>query len=159
MTEISETNDKILSEENTSKIEISDSTEISVLPEKVSSETEVRILPINKNAFLNSCLPISILPDDPEEKRNLVIKIADFKPIMFEAKPDSDFVSLQPWSSPCPICNRKHGNYGLHGKWSCENGNQLPYDPELAKLYFQDKLEYCLFCNTSSNKFKFAIVA
>ncbi|GBB94481.1 hypothetical protein RclHR1_23620003 [Rhizophagus clarus] len=63
------------------------------------------------------------------------------------------------WSSPCPICNGKHGNYGLHGSWYRENGNQLPYDPELAKLYSQDKLEYCLTCNTSSNKLKFATVA
>ncbi|CAG8786678.1 9694_t:CDS:2, partial [Dentiscutata erythropus] len=61
----------------------------------------------------------------------------DFKPITFEARPDPD---------PCPICNRKHGNYGLHGEWYRENRNQLPYDPE---LYSQDKLEYCLTCNTS----------
>ncbi|RIA82674.1 hypothetical protein C1645_880917 [Glomus cerebriforme] len=106
-------------------------------------------------------------------------------PITFEAKPDPEliiksvlehftylkfrnsfrgidnynFASPQPWSSPCPICDGKHGNYGLHGSWYCENGNQFPYDPELAKLYFQDKLEYCLTCNTSSNKLKFAIVA
>ncbi|CAG8579792.1 25824_t:CDS:2, partial [Gigaspora rosea] len=64
-----------------------------------------------------------------------------------------------PWSSPCPICNRKHGNYGLHGSWYCENENQLPYDPELAKSYSQDRLEYCLTCNTSSNKLKFAFIA
>jgi hypothetical protein len=70
-----------------------------------------------------------------------------------------DFTSPQPWSSPCPICDGKHGNYGLHGSWYCENGNQFPYDPELAKLLSQDKLEYCLTCNTSSNKLKFAIVA
>ncbi|CAG8797644.1 3843_t:CDS:2 [Gigaspora margarita] len=152
---------------------------------KSSSEAQVCILPINKNASLNSRLPISILLDDPEEKQNFVIKIADFRPIMFEAKPDSEliiksvlehfiylrfrnsfrgidnysFASPQPWSLPCPICNRKHGSYGLHGEWYCKNGNQLPYDPELAKLYFQDKLQYCLTCNTSSNKFKFAIVA
>ncbi len=110
---------------------------------------------------------------------------SDFKPITFEARPDPEliiksvlehftylkfrnsfrgidnynFVSAQPWNSPCPICDGKHGNYGLHGSWYCENGNQLPYDPELAKLYSQDKLEYCLTCNTSSNKLKFAIVA
>jgi hypothetical protein len=109
---------------------------------------------------------------------------SDFKPITFEVKPDPEsiiksvlehftylkfrnsfrgidnynFTSPQPWSSPCPICNGKHGNYGLHGSWYCENGNQLPYDPELAKFYSQDKLEYCLTCNTSSNKLKFAIV-
>ena len=70
-----------------------------------------------------------------------------------------DFTSPQPWSSPCPICDGKHGNYGLHGSWYCENGNQFPYDPELAKFLSQDKLEYCLTCNTSSNKLKFAIVA
>ena len=110
---------------------------------------------------------------------------SDFKPITFESRPDPEliiksvlehfpylkfrnsfrgidnynFASPQPWSSPCPICDGKHGNYGLHGKWYCENGNQFPYDPELAKLYSQDKLEYCLTCNTSSNKLKFAIVA
>jgi hypothetical protein len=103
-------------------------------------------------------------------------------PITFEARPDPEliiksilehfsylkfrnsfrgidnynFASPQPWSSPCPICDGKHGNYGLHGSWYCEN---VPYDPELAKLYSQDKLEYCLTCNTSSNKLKFAIVA
>ena len=90
---------------------------------------------------------------------------SDFKPITFEAKPDSEliiksvlehfiylkfrnsyrgidnynFASPQPWSSPCPICNGKHGNYGLHGEWY--------------------GTEYCLTCFTSSNKFKFAIVA
>ena len=105
---------------------------------------------------------------------------SDFKPITFEARPDSEliiksvlkhfpylkfgnsfreidnynFAIAQPWSSPCPICDGKHGNYGLHGSWYCENGNQFPYDPELAKLYFQDKLEYCLSCNSSSNKFQ-----
>ncbi|GBB89740.1 hypothetical protein RclHR1_16510009 [Rhizophagus clarus] len=48
-----------------------------------------------------------------------------------------NFASPQPWSSPCPICDGKHGNYGLHGEWY--------------------GTEYCLVCFTSSNKFKFAI--
>ena len=106
-------------------------------------------------------------------------------PITFEARPDPEliiksvlehfpylkfqnsyrgidnynFAFAQPWSSPCPICDGKHGNYGLHGSWYCGNGNQLPYDPKLTKLLPQDKLEYCFTCNTSSNKLKFAIVA
>ncbi|GBB94793.1 hypothetical protein RclHR1_24120005 [Rhizophagus clarus] len=109
---------------------------------------------------------------------------SDFKPITFEARSDSEliiksvlehfpylkfqntfrdidnynFALPQPWSSPCPICNGKHGNYGLHGSWYRKNGNQFSYDPELAKFYSQDKLEYCLTYNTSSNKLKFAIV-
>src|SRR5437868_13880821 len=92
---------------------------------------------------------------------------SDFKSITFEVKPDQEliiksvlehftylkfrnsfrgidnynFASPQPWSS---ICDGKHGNYGLHGSWYCENGNQFSYDPELAKLYSKDKLEYCL---------------
>ncbi|PKK64342.1 hypothetical protein RhiirC2_787640 [Rhizophagus irregularis] len=70
-----------------------------------------------------------------------------------------DFTSPLPWNSPCPICDGKHGNYGLHDEWYHKNGNQFPYDPELAKLYSQDKLEYYLTCFTPSNKFKFAIVA
>jgi hypothetical protein len=79
-------------------------------------------------------------------------------PITFEAKPDPEliiksvlkhfpylkfrnsfrgidnynFASPQPWSSPCPICDGKHGNYGLHGSWYRENGNQFSYDPELV---------------------------
>ncbi|PKB92936.1 hypothetical protein RhiirA5_442872, partial [Rhizophagus irregularis] len=92
---------------------------------------------------------------------------SDFKPITFKAKPDPEliiksmlehftylkfrnsfreidnynFASPQPWSSPCPICNGKHGNYGLHGEW------------------YKNETEYCLTCFTSSNKFKFAIIA
>ena len=92
---------------------------------------------------------------------------SDFKPITFEARPDPEliiksvlehfpylkfrnsfrgidnynFTSPQPWSSPCPICNGKHGNYGLHGEW------------------YKNETEYCLTCFTSSNKFKFAVVA
>ena len=88
-------------------------------------------------------------------------------PITFEAKPDPEliiksilkyftylkfqnsfkgidnynFASPQPWSSSCPICDGKHGNYGLHGEW------------------YRNGTEYCLTCNTSSNKFKFAIVS
>ena len=109
--------------------------------------------------------------NEPWQLSEAVISISekpqasDFKPITFEVKPDSEliiksvlehftylkfrnsfrgidnynFVSAQPWSSPCPICDGKHGNYGLHGEWY--------------------GTEYCLTCFTSSNKFKFAIVA
>ena len=40
------------------------------------------------------------------------------------------FASPQPWSSPCPICDGKHGNYGLHGKW------------------YRNGTEYCLTYNS-----------
>ena len=91
---------------------------------------------------------------------------SDFKPIIFEVKPDPEliiksalkhftylkfrnsfreidnynFASPQPWSSPCPICNEKHGNYELHGEW------------------YKNETEYCLTCFTSDNKFKFMII-
>src|SRR6266498_5128109 len=92
---------------------------------------------------------------------------SDFNPITFKAKPDSEliiksvlehftylkfrnsfrgtdnynFAFAQPWNSSCPICNGRHGNYGLHGEW------------------YRNGTEYFLTCNTSSNKLKFAIVA
>jgi hypothetical protein len=83
---------------------------------------------------------------------------SDFKPIIYEAKPDPEliinsmlehfiylkfhnsfrginndnFAFAQSWDSQCP--DGKYGNYELHG-------------------------EYYLSCNSSSNKFKFANVA
>src|SRR3984957_14518771 len=86
---------------------------------------------------------------------------SDFKPITYETKPNPEliiksvlehftylkfrnsynFAFTQPWDSPYPICDGKHGNYGLHGKW------------------YRNGTEYCLTCNSSSNKYKFAIVA
>ncbi|PKK56037.1 hypothetical protein RhiirC2_800892 [Rhizophagus irregularis] len=100
---------------------------------------------------------VSSFPEQCEEKG----------PITFEARPDPEliiksvlehfpylkfrnsfrgidnynFASPQPWSSPCPICDGKHGNYGLHGEW------------------YNNGIEYCITCFTSSNKFKFAIIA
>jgi hypothetical protein len=52
-----------------------------------------------------------------------------------------NFAFAQSWDSSCSICNEKHGNYGLHGEW------------------YRNRTEYCLTCNSLSNKFKFAIVA
>src|SRR5687767_5982955 len=101
-----------------------------------------------------------------ERLRLALPQVSDFKPITFEAKPDPEliiksvlehfsylkfrnsfrridnynFASPQSWSSPCPICDGKHGNYGLHGEW------------------YKNGTEYCLTCFTSSNKFRFAIV-
>ncbi|CAG8655951.1 24045_t:CDS:2, partial [Dentiscutata erythropus] len=49
------------------------------------------------------------------------------------------FASPQLWSSPCPVCDGKYENYGLYGEW------------------YRNETEYCLTCNTSSNKLKFAI--
>ncbi|GBB84879.1 hypothetical protein RclHR1_11460006 [Rhizophagus clarus] len=59
---------------------------------------------------------------------------------MYERIDNYNFASPQPWSSPCPICDGKHGNYGLHSEW------------------YKNETEYCLTCFTSSNKFKFAII-
>ncbi|RGB28849.1 hypothetical protein C1646_767338 [Rhizophagus diaphanus] len=36
----------------------------------------------------------------------------------FRGIDNCNFAFVQPWSSPCPICNIKHENYGLHG--DCE---------------------------------------
>ncbi|GBB98482.1 hypothetical protein RclHR1_03240007 [Rhizophagus clarus] len=151
--------------------------------------------PENKVSYLPSSeqcgekVPITFeVRSDPE----LIIKsvLEHFPYLKFENNfrgiDNYDFTSPQPWSSLCPICDGKHGNYGLHDKWYCENGNQLPYDPFLVQGLreniflgkFQlgdptknniflsnlmrkkgDKLEYCFTCNISSNKLKFVIMA
>ena len=103
----------------------------------------------------------------PENKVSSFPEQCEEGPITFEVKPDSEliiksvlkhftylkfrnnfrgidnynFAFAQPWNSPCPICDGKHGNYGLHGEW------------------YRNGTEYCLTCNTSSNKLKFATVA
>src|SRR5437764_10167544 len=125
----------------------------SVLTDKISINLYKRYKKETGNETWQSVISISEKP-----------QASDFKPITFEVKPDSEliiksvlehftylkfrnsfrgidnynFASLQPWSSPCPICDGIHGNYGLHGSWY--------------------GTEYCLTCFTSSNKFKFAIV-
>src|SRR5271170_5818295 len=91
---------------------------------------------------------------------------SNFKPITFEPKPypeliiksvlehftylkfqnsfreidNYNFALVQLWNSPCPICDRKHGNYGLHSEW------------------YKNGMKYCFSCNSLSNKLKFAIV-
>ena len=112
-------------------------------------------------------LPKAVIDMSAEPCFSASGQASDFKPITFEAKPDPEliiksvlehfpylkfrnsfrgidnynFASPQPWNSPCPICDGKHGNYGLHGEW------------------YKNETEYCLTCFTSSNKFKFAIIA
>src|SRR3954462_5325975 len=49
-------------------------------------------------------------------------------------------LTLDQKESSCPICDEKHVNYGLHDEW------------------YKNETEYYLTCNTSRNKFKFAIV-
>jgi hypothetical protein len=44
----------------------------------------------------------------------------------FKGIDNYNFISAQPWSLPCFICDGKHGNYGLYGKW------------------YKNEMEYCL---------------
>ncbi|GBB94753.1 hypothetical protein RclHR1_24090002 [Rhizophagus clarus] len=124
-----------------------------------------QLLEVHESEVINSKLEKGPITFEAKPDLELIIKsvLEHFPYLKFENSfrriDNYDFTSPQLWSSPCPICDGIYGNYGLHGSWYCENGNQFPYDPELAKLYFQDKLEYCLTCNTSSNNLKFAIVA
>ncbi|RGB24034.1 hypothetical protein C1646_821815 [Rhizophagus diaphanus] len=133
---------------------------------EVHKSEVINLIPENKaSSFPEQCEEEGPITFEARPNPELIIKsVLEHFPYLkfgnsFRGIDNYDFTSPQPWSSPCPICDGKHGNYGLHGSWYCKNGNQLPYDPELAKLLSQDKLEYCLTCFTSSNKFKFAIVA
>ncbi|GBB90424.1 hypothetical protein RclHR1_01740001 [Rhizophagus clarus] len=128
----------------------------------------INLMPGNKVSYLffpEQCEENGLIFFEVKSDSELIVKsiLEHFSYLKFQNSfrgiDNYNFASPQPWSLPCPICDGKYGNYGLHGSWYCENGNQLPYNPELVKLYFQDKLEYCLTCNTLSNKFKFTIVA
>ncbi|CAG8480258.1 19199_t:CDS:2, partial [Racocetra fulgida] len=103
-------------------------------------------------------LPKAVISTPPKPKTS------DFKPTTYEAKPDPEliiksvlehftylkfrnsfrgidnysFASPQPWSSPCPICNGRHGNYGLHGEWYRENGMVEFYLPFLFLLLLRE---------------------
>ncbi len=102
-----------------------------------------------------------LINSKPENKVSYLSFFKEKGPITFKAKPDPEliiksmleyftylkfwnsfrkidnynFISLQLWSSPCPICNRKYRNYELYDLWYHKNKNQFPYDSELAKLY------------------------
>src|SRR5439155_13160563 len=88
-------------------------------------------------------LLINLKPENKVSYLSFSKQCEEKGPITFEARPDPEliiksvlehftylkfgnsfrgidnynFTSPQPWSSPCPICDGKHGNYGLHGEW------------------------------------------
>jgi len=72
-----------------------------------------------------SRLPISILPDDPEEKRKSIIKKVleqfPYLPLKYSESYGNRFVFNS--SVPCPICNKDHESEnikkGIEGQWGC----------------------------------------
>ncbi|CAG8753039.1 38768_t:CDS:2, partial [Gigaspora margarita] len=72
------------------------------------NESEAHILPINENASLNSRLPISALPDDPEEKRKYVIEMVLDR---------FSCLSFNLVIKTCPVCNQKHKRDDIKGEW------------------------------------------
>src|SRR5581483_10109999 len=106
----------------------------------------INSIPENKaSSFPEQCEEEGPITFEARPNSELIIKsVLEHFPYLkfrntFRGIDNYNFVSAQPWSSPCPICDGKHGNYGLHGEWY--------------------GTEYCLTCFTSSNKFKFAIVS
>ncbi|CAG8509315.1 9791_t:CDS:2 [Acaulospora morrowiae] len=92
------------------------STEVSALSEKVSSETKVNIIPINKNSSNESRLPISILPNDPEEKRNLVIHTTLEQFNNLSLKRSNKYSDCYDYSGTCPTCNEEHQGCDVEGR-------------------------------------------
>jgi len=142
----------------------------SILTDKIRSNYIKNIkkkLDMSHGNYQKPELLINSMPENKVSDLSFSEQCEEKGPITFEAKPDPEliiksvlehftylkfqnsfrgidnynFASPQPWSSPCPICDGKHGNYGLYGEW------------------YKNGIEYCLTCFTSSNKFKFAIVA
>ncbi|RIB25673.1 hypothetical protein C2G38_2165406 [Gigaspora rosea] len=84
---------------------------------KLTELPEVHILPINKNASLNSRLPISILPDDPEERRNLVIYTTLEQFNNLSLKYSNKYGDYYDYSGICPACNEEHQEDNVEGRW------------------------------------------
>ncbi|GBC23461.1 hypothetical protein GLOIN_2v1176464 [Rhizophagus irregularis DAOM 181602=DAOM 197198] len=115
----------------------------SSLYKKYKKETGYESWQLSKARLL-----INLKPENKVSYLSFSEQCEEKGPITFEARPDPesiiksilehfpylkfgnsfrgidnyDFISPQPWSSSCPICDGKHGNYGLHGKWYCEMG-------------------------------------
>ncbi|GBB85376.1 hypothetical protein RclHR1_11930002 [Rhizophagus clarus] len=113
---------------------------------EVHKSEVINSIPENKaSSFPEQCEEEGPITFEARPNPELIIKsVLEHFPYLkfgnsFRGIDNYNFTSPQPWSSPCPICDGKHGNYGLHGEWY--------------------GTEYCLTCFTSSNKFRFAIVA
>ncbi|CAG8485304.1 17015_t:CDS:2, partial [Acaulospora colombiana] len=108
---------------------ISNSPSLEITPEvssedniiEVSSETKVNIIPINKNSSNESRLPISILPNDPEEKRNLVIHTTLEQFNNLSLKRSNKYSDYYDYSGTCPTCNEEHKGYDVEGRWGDGN--------------------------------------
>jgi hypothetical protein len=117
------------------------------LSEVYESEV-INSMPENKvSSFPKQCEEEGPITFEVRSNPELIIKsVLEHFPYLkfrnsFRGIDNYNFASPQPWSSPCPICDGKHRNYGLHGEW------------------YKNETEYCLICNTLSNKLKFTIVA
>jgi hypothetical protein len=139
----------------------------SSLYKKYKKETRYEPWQLSEAHASEASLLINLKPENKVSYLSFSEQCEEKGPITFKAKPDPEliiksvlehfpylkfqnsfrgidnyiFASPQPWNSPCPICDGKHGSYRLHGEW------------------YRNGTEYCLTCFTSSNKFKFAIVA
>ncbi|CAG8448678.1 3913_t:CDS:2 [Cetraspora pellucida] len=80
------------------------------------NKTEVCILPINKNASLNSCLLISILSDNSEEKQNLVIYTTLKQFNNLSLKHRNKYGNYYDYSEICPACNKEHKGDDVEGQ-------------------------------------------
>ena len=118
----------------------------SILTDKIRSKLYKRYKKQTGNEpwQLTEVYESEVINSKPENKVSSFSEQCEEKgPITFEAKPYSEliirsvlehftylrfrnsfrgidnynFAFAQPWNSPCPICDGKHGNYGLHGEW------------------------------------------
>ncbi|CAG8744283.1 22839_t:CDS:2 [Cetraspora pellucida] len=116
------------------KAEVNASTEEteSRVSDSANSETEICMPPISQVNISNKFrLPISILPNNPEEKRKHVIKMVLERFTNLSFKCSSKYTDHFNCTETCPVCNKEHKDDNVSGEW----GSGDYYGEETYRLY------------------------
>ena len=121
MSDPSSSNDISDTKVNLSSVSIDLKIKTSEDTKKVLPETGINVLPsYTKTDVINppvSRPPISILPDDPKEKRNHVIKMVLEKVPNLSLNYSNKNVDYFTCLTSCRICNKVHKEENLEGEW------------------------------------------
>ncbi|RIB12268.1 hypothetical protein C2G38_2145155 [Gigaspora rosea] len=90
-------------------------------PEKALLETVINASSASqpkKDLLKAERLPISVLPDDPEEKRNHIIKMVSEQFPYLTLKYSNEYGDYFSCPKTCLVCNKEHKRDDVKGEWS-----------------------------------------
>ncbi|CAG8806144.1 36751_t:CDS:2 [Gigaspora margarita] len=123
-----------LSQENNQDLELPED-EVNASTEETKSRVSDSSISANSETEVNvsnkSRLPISILPNNPEEKRKHVIKMVLERFTNLSFKRSSKYTDHFNCTETCPVCNEEHKDDNVSGEW----GSGDYYGEETYRLY------------------------